>query len=322
MLLLDTADIRPEDRIEVFEATVLGETGSCGVEHEPGPDGLFSKRLEGWRFGPVALYLNSGTGMRYWQTSRHLRMDSRNTVSVLAQVAGNGQFIWNDHQQVLTARDLVVATKSAGYWERTWSGLGSNIALMIDAEQIALPDSMIHTAVPRIARSPITPLLLSHIHGLRRDADRLESDAGADDIGQATLALVRALIASVITADRTRRAIADETLLVRVLAYIRAHLTDPDLTPARIAAVHNISLRSLYRLCEDGGVSLEQWIIRRRLEGARRDLTAPEHAHRTIDAIARTWGFTSPAHFTRRFRHAYGTTPRTWRATAAPTTGD
>ncbi|MGJ6963124.1 helix-turn-helix domain-containing protein [Streptosporangium sp. G11] len=109
---------------------------------------------------------------------------------------------------------------------------------------------------------------------------------------------------------------------MRVLAYIRAHLADPDLTPARIAAVHNISLRSLYRLCEEGGLSLEQWIIRRRLDGARRDLTAPEHAHRTIDAIARAWGFTSPAHFTRRFRHAYGTAPRAWRATAAPTTGD
>ncbi|MFD0475165.1 AraC family transcriptional regulator [Nonomuraea thailandensis] len=48
----------------------------------------------------------------------------------------------------------------------------------------------------------------------------------------------------------------------------------------------------------------------------------PEHAHRTIDAIARTWGFTSPAHFARRFRQAYGSTPRTWRAASAPNTGD
>ncbi|GAA4930564.1 AraC-like DNA-binding protein [Nonomuraea thailandensis] len=310
MLLLDTADVRPQDRIEVFEAAALGQTGSCGVEHELGPDGLMSKRLEGWRFGPVAMYFNSGTGMRYWQTSRHLRMDSWNTVSVLAQVAGPGRFIWNDHQQVLTARDLVVASKSAGYWERTWSGVGSNIALMIDAEQIALPDSMIHNAVPRITLSPITPLVLNHIHALRRDADRLETDAGGDDVGQATLSLVRALIASVITDDRARRAIGNETLLVRVLAYIRAHLTDPELTPARIAAAHNISLRSLYRLCEDGGLSLEQWIIRRRLDGARSDLTAPEHAHRTIDAIARSWGFTHPGYFTRRFRGAYGLTPR------------
>ncbi|GLW07235.1 hypothetical protein Misp01_23650 [Microtetraspora sp. NBRC 13810] len=160
-------------------------------------------------------------------------------------------------------------------------------------------------------------LLGTELHALRRDADRLESDPGADDVGQATLSLIRALIASVITDDHTRRAIGDETLLIRVLAYVRAHLTDADLTPARIAAVHNISLRSLYRLCEDGGLSREQWIIRRRLEGARRDLTAPEHTHRTIDAIARSWGFTSPAHFTRHFRRAFGTTPRAWRATVS-----
>jgi AraC-like DNA-binding protein len=56
-----------------------------------------------------------------------------------------------------------------------------------------------------------------------------------------------------------------------------------------------------------------QWIIRRRLDGARRELAAPEHAHRTIDAICRSWGFTNPAYFSRRFRHTYGTTPRHWR---------
>ncbi|ROO88187.1 AraC-like DNA-binding protein [Actinocorallia herbida] len=309
MLLLDTADVRPQDRIEVYQATVLGQTGSCAVEHEPGPDGHIAKRLEGWRFGPVAMYFNSGTGMRYWQTSRHLRMDSWNTISVLTQATGHGRFIWNDYRQTITAKDLFVTTKSAGYWERNWSGPGSTIAFMIDAEQIALPDSLIHTAVPRIARSPVTPVLLNHIHALRRDADRLEGDPGAENIGQATLSLVRALIASVATDDRTRRAVGDETLLVRVLAYVRAHLTDPDLTPARVAAVHNISLRSLYRLCDDNGLSLEQWIIRRRLEGARRDLIAPEHAHRTVQAVARSWGFASPTHFARRFRGAFGLTP-------------
>lgn len=315
MLLLDTEHVPPADRIEAFHAVATGATGASSAEHELDQRGDFRKRVEAWTFGPVVLFATTGSGMRYWQTARHLRMDSWNTVSVITQAAGRGGFIWNDHQQVVTADDLVLTSKSAGYWETRWSGTGTSIAFMVDAEQVGLPERMIHSAVPLIAHSPVTPLLLSHLRALRLDADRLVDTAAAAEIGASTLALTRAMVASL--AERpVRRSVAEETLLVRVLAYVRAHLGDPGLTPARVAAVHNVSLRSLYRACEAGGVGLEQWIIRRRLEAARRDLVDPGQAHRTIDAIARSWGFTSPSHFARRFRDAYGVTPRVCRAMA------
>jgi AraC-like DNA-binding protein len=43
---------------------------------------------------------------------------------------------------------------------------------------------------------------------------------------------------------------------------------------------------------------------------ARTDLTGTASRHRTIAAIARSWGFTSPSHFATRFRAAYGISPR------------
>ncbi|MGW9210505.1 helix-turn-helix domain-containing protein [Embleya sp. NPDC055664] len=311
MLLLETDDVPPADRIELYHTVATGAAGASSVEHEPGE--RFRKRVETWTFGPVVLFATSGSGMRYWQTARHLRMDSRNTVSVITQPVGRGGFIWNDHQRAVTSDDLVLTSKSAGYWETRWSGTGTSVAFMVDVEQLELPERVIHNAVPLIGRSPITPLLLSHLRALHHDADRLVDTVGAQDIGGSTLALTRALVASLAQGPQ-QRTVAEETLLIRVLAYVRAHLRDPGLTPAKVAAVHNVSVRSLYRVCEEGGVSLEQWIIRRRLEAARRELVAPEHAHRTIDAIARSWGFASPSHFGRRFRAAYGTTPRAWRA--------
>jgi AraC-like DNA-binding protein len=65
------------------------------------------------------------------------------------------------------------------------------------------------------------------------------------------------------------------SLVPRILAYARHHLTEDDLAPARIAADHNISVRYLYKLLEKEGISLEQWIIERRIEGARTDLASP-----------------------------------------------
>jgi AraC-like DNA-binding protein len=75
----------------------------------------------------------------------------------------------------------------------------------------------------------------------------------------------------------------------------RHHLTEDDLAPARIAADHNISIRYLYKLLDKEGISLEQWIIERRLEGARTDLASPAGRARPIETVARAWASAIPA---------------------------
>ena len=104
-----------------------------------------------------------------------------------------------------------------------------------------------------------------------------------------------------------------DVLFTRITWYARQHLADPELTPTRIAAEHNISLRYLYKLFAEHHLSLEQWLITERLKGAARQLADPASRHRPIAAIAAGWGFLDPGHFTRRFRHAYGMTPQDWR---------
>jgi AraC-like DNA-binding protein len=132
----------------------------------------------------------------------------------------------------------------------------------------------------------------------------------AGSVGAATTHLVRALIASAADDDRhTRSALAD-ALLPRILAYVRQHLTDRDLTPASIARAHNISVRYLYKLCDSADVRLVEWIFEERLEGARRNLCAPDHPSQAIALIAHRWGFKDPSHFSSRFRRAYGVSPR------------
>ncbi|MFD3573047.1 helix-turn-helix domain-containing protein [Streptomyces sp. NPDC058644] len=319
MLVLDTDDLPAADRIEAFEAVAVGESGSCSVEQEHADAGI-RKKLEVWNFGPLTLFATHGSGMRIWRTPRHARRDAMNTVSVITQSRGTGAFTWNGHQQHVGPDGLALAHKTAGY-EYAWSGSGLSLAFMVDTECLGLPEHQVQAAIPLLHHSDVAPLLLHHLRQLHHRADRLSAGPGAEALASATLELTRALIVSVAADEHTRRSVAQETLLTRVLAYIRAHLTDPGLTPYRIAAAHNISVRTLYRLCEQGGLGLEKWIIRRRLEGTRHDLAAPEHAHRTIEAVARSWGFSNPAHFSRRFRETYGATPRQWRRLHHPAAG-
>jgi AraC-like DNA-binding protein len=135
-----------------------------------------------------------------------------------------------------------------------------------------------------VFHSPVGRLLIHHVLGVHRIADEINMGPEADALASATMELVRAWVVSVAGEDPTRRTVARET---RVLAYARAHLREPDLTPQRIAWAHNTSVRTLYRLCDDGGVSLEKWIIRRRLEGARADLAAP-HTRTVGSCLRRT----------------------------------
>jgi AraC-like DNA-binding protein len=105
-------------------------------------------------------------------------------------------------------------------------------------------------------------------------------------------------------------------LLTTVQTFIHQHLADPSLSPASIAAAHHISLRSLHQLFHDEGLTVADWIRRRRLESCRRDLADPALALRPIAAVAARWGYASGADFSRAFRAAHGMAPSEYRRSA------
>ncbi|WP_026245849.1 MULTISPECIES: AraC family transcriptional regulator [unclassified Streptomyces] len=98
----------------------------------------------------------------------------------------------------------------------------------------------------------------------------------------------------------------EDALVTRVMVYVRRHLTEPDLTPERIAREHAVSRRRLCTVLARAGISLEQWIIGARLEAACRLLADPRHAGLPVASVAARCGFASPSHFGRRFRAAHG----------------
>jgi AraC-like DNA-binding protein len=103
----------------------------------------------------------------------------------------------------------------------------------------------------------------------------------------------------------------------QILAYMRRHLTEPDLSAARIAAANNVSVRYLYKILSGAGITLGEWMRGQRLAGCHRDLARPSLRSTTVSSIASGWGFMDATHFSRVFRQAYGMSPREWRTRAA-----
>ena len=90
-------------------------------------------------------------------------------------------------------------------------------------------------------------------------------------------------------------------------------LREPGLGVATIAAAIGISERYVHKLFERAGTTFASYMMDRRLDGAARDLKDPAIAGRAIGDVAFDWGFSDLSHFTRRFKHRFGCTPRDWR---------
>lgn len=126
--------------------------------------------------------------------------------------------------------------------------------------------------------------------------------------------LVAALFASALEPGRRLPARQPHpTLTWHIVRFIQRHLSDPELTPQRIAAAHGISLSYLHRLFQDQSETVAAYIRRQRLERARFDLADPAQGTTPVHAIAARWGFSRATDFARAFRTAYGVAPTAFR---------
>jgi AraC-like DNA-binding protein len=189
---------------------------------------------------------------------------------------------------------------------------GDNTAFYLPLDRLGLPHDYAERGGEMIHTSPLAAQLRRHLQILFRDAATISQSSAAAMIGQATTDLVRAALVSAVEEEPLHRDGWDQNLTV-VKSFIAQHLADPDLGAERIARAMFISVRQVYKLWEAESRPLGQWILERRLDAARHELTSPRGRNQTIAAIARRWGFADSTHFSRRFRQAYAMSPREWR---------
>ncbi|GHI53726.1 hypothetical protein Srubr_35720 [Streptomyces rubradiris] len=316
-MLLDTSALPPAERLEAFRHGMTNDSVPNHIVHEKTSEGVHA-RMELWSVGGLPMFSTYNSGFEAHRTPAHIRRQRSNpVVSVSLQHRGTGRAEVAG-QRMLLGPDNVCVFHELSPRVYGWSGDGGSQAMVFDVERIGLPVETVVRASLRLRASPLHDLVLRHLRDMWRDPGRLARDPGATALAGATADLVRALLVSAAHDPGTPvvRSVMDETLLTRVTAHVRRHHTDPGLCAESIAAAHGVSVRHLYQVLREAEVSLEQWIISERLATARRMLASPDHAGLAIGVVAARCGFSSPSHFTRRFRSAYGLSPREWRQQA------
>ncbi len=103
---------------------------------------------------------------------------------------------------------------------------------------------------------------------------------------------------------------------MQIRKYIDYNLSDPELSPTRIAETFKITPRYLHQIFAEFGSGSEtvgQYILNKRLKGCAGQFRSSDISHLKITDIAFSWGFNSMTHFSRVFKEKFGASPRLYR---------
>ncbi len=247
---------------------------------------------------------------------RTARGASPDAVAIAVHGAGTGRHQRDGRQRQVRTGDVMIVDVTRPF-DFSWSGWGSSTSLQVPISELGMPVAAVQRAATRLESSPLYRIVSRYLVELTRDAERLSAAPTAAALGEASNQLIRALLSGAVDDANGSRDVLEQTLLTQVRVYVDQHLRDPALSADSVAFSLAVSRRQLYRTCTKADFSLEQYIIGKRLENAKSDLASPVGRSRTIGAVAYSWGFKDPTHFTRRFRAAYGLLPSDWRRLSA-----
>jgi len=310
--VLDTALLPPQDREEALRASVWNSFVAVDIEHGiPGRDIRAQVRLGD--VGPLRIFSARSTPATIRRTERLSRGDEEPAVFLGLQMTGTSLVVQNGRECVLRPGEFAVYESTAPYTLVFGEGVDHHF-LRFPRAALAVPERMMRdtTAIPLGADNPVARLAFGYFSQLAVSED-LHQAANANAVAEPSIELLRAVIAFGHGDSGSTAASAETALCSRITRYVREHLADVDLSAARIASAHSISVRYLYALLSRSGIRLGDRIRALRLAECRRELAGPDGRLRSVAAIGQGWGFVDATHFSKVFKKAYGISPRAWR---------
>ncbi|WAX77431.1 helix-turn-helix domain-containing protein [Streptomyces sp. KMM 9044] len=309
--VLDTAFVPPGEREETIRHAVWESVVPVDIDHHLPADDL-SVRIGLGTVGPIRICSARATAVTVERTQRLARRDEEPAVFLGLQMAGTSLVVQSGRQCLLRPGEFALYETATPYTLLFEEGVGHHF-IRFPRSVLSLPERLLRdvAAVPLGSDNPLAGLAFTYFSGLADDEEMHRGPHAA--AVEPSIELVRAVVTSQLGDSSLAREPLEATLSLRITRYMRAHLADPGLSAARIAAAHGVSVRHLYKVLARSGISLGDWIRSHRLAECRRELAGPNGRLRTIAAVGRSWGFVDATHFSKVFRQAYGVSPRAWR---------
>jgi AraC-like DNA-binding protein len=301
----DVGEISPRDRFgawcEILATTHLAF--ATDISRRLRDD--FAAEVREHALGSMSLVDTSVLPHRGRRTGRQVSANTRDVIGLHFVESGSQAVGLGDQRVILGPGDAMI-----------WDGAATGeyeILAPLTKKTLIIPRAVAATALPSYRNSfvrvlpkdhPPTRALVAVLSVLSEQLPAM--NAGARD---ASAALVTELLKPLDSlSGRGEPAESKQRLELRerALDYIDTQLGDPKLGPATVAAAHGVSVRTLYNALDSLGMTLGAYIRTRRLACCHDDLLSGSDP---VGLIARRWGFSSLAHFSRVFQQHYGVSP-------------
>lgn len=197
-------------------------------------------------------------------------------------------------------------------YELTFPSAGERVGVAISAESLGVSASRLNRLTG--TRLDHSSPLLSSVSQSIIEYERALHTVPAQHRRHVLDLIVGALRATVASLPNDECEHPRDLLFERACAQIDASLSDPELSPQRVAQSLFVSTRTLQQAFAASGTGVAQLIRERRLQKAARELADPALSHITVSDIARRSGFSSPSHFAELVRHRFGVSPSALRS--------
>lgn len=312
-VLFSTDPIAVNDRFRQWRETIVERVMPLEIAQVGA--GLFSGRIEAVQVGALTINRITTSGIRTELTSAAIRRaEIGSTVTVALQTAGTMAFHQADREAVTVRGDLVVLDRQPSSILTPEGGQGLFIEISQEQLERAIGPAKLYSRTRIPGEQATTQLAMRYFDQLLKVHRGMEAGL-AERMGSIGVDLLIASIAERLTQDAPRP-LHGTVVVQRAKARIEDALHDSTLSPSNVAAAVGVSLRRLQELFHERGQNISDYIWERRLAVAAQRLREPQAAQMPIGLLAYACGFTSQAHFSRRFKDRYGASPREFRMEA------
>ena len=304
--LFSTNNVHPRDRFDCWHSIACKTV----VNHDSRPEcrASFQAELQWATLGGLELVLFENSPMDI--SKNRAKGDE---LFVCRQMAGEVVLEQSSREVALKAGDVTVLDPLLPYAGRFFSGsklLVLKIPRRLLEARTGKTRQMIARRIRPIAAesslaSSFLAMLPTHAGNLGAAAEVIVADQALD--------LIAVSFAKAMESGKPRISSARSLALLNLRAAVEARLADPALDTETVAAAAGVSVRYANAVLAQEGTSITRLIQTRRLARCRQALEDPLQGHRTVSEIAYGWGFSDMTHFGRRFKVAFGSSPRDYR---------
>jgi len=285
-------------------------TEQCAVADDPT---AFSGRVRRIDLGSLRLAEICASASRVDRTRAHISHAVESPYVIRLPLSGELGSVQGGSEVRQKAGDFVLYDTSRPY-QMVVPNRTKLLSIRIPREQLLryFPCPEAVTGVVLSGNSEAGRIALRFLKGFWFDSGSVILGISAPRIADIALQLIASCYAMLPTAiSGSSRPVVRHRVAIQM--FIEDHLCDPGLTPTSIAAALNLSPGYVHKLFAGSCDSVARLIVKRRLERCREAFDDRLQRARSVTDIAFSFGFNSPAHFSRVFRERFGMSPREYR---------